>query len=161
MRDAIDVDPARCDVGRDEHGNLVGFEIIECPLTRVLALVAVNRLGANPAGMQMTHDAIRAVLVERGTPGVEYEVIDKLAHRTCQNVTMTFRGARVPETNLLAEGAGDLYPRFGRTMEWDTAAPQAVLEAAGGRLLAMDGSELRYGKPGWANPAFLCTGFGH
>ena len=61
----------------------------------------------------------------------------------------------------LAEGAGDLYPRFGRTMEWDTAAPQAILEAAGGVLCAMDGTPLRYGKPGWANPPFLCTGCGH
>ena len=58
----------------------------------------------------------------------------------------------------LAEGAADLYPRFGRTMEWDTAAPQAVLEAAGGHLRAMDGTRLGYGKPGWANPAFICTG---
>jgi len=61
----------------------------------------------------------------------------------------------------LAEGAGDLYPRFGRTMEWDTAAPQAVLEAAGGRLCGMEGVPLAYGKPGWANPPFLCTGCGH
>lgn len=58
----------------------------------------------------------------------------------------------------LAEGAGDLYPRFGRTMEWDTAAPQAVLEAAGGRLCAMDGSPLGYGKPDWENPPFVCHG---
>ena len=58
----------------------------------------------------------------------------------------------------LAEGAGDLYPRFGRTMEWDTAAPQAVLEAAGGRVRRMDGGALLYGKPDWANPPFLCTG---
>jgi len=58
----------------------------------------------------------------------------------------------------VAEGAGDLYPRFGRTMEWDTGAPQAVLEAAGGRLCDMDGAALGYGKPGWENPAFVCTG---
>lgn len=58
----------------------------------------------------------------------------------------------------VAEGAGDLYPRFGRTMEWDTAAPQAVLEAAGGRVRRMDGGELLYGKPDWANPPFICTG---
>lgn len=58
----------------------------------------------------------------------------------------------------LAEGAGDLYPRFGRTMEWDTAAPQAVLEAAGGRLCGMDGTPLGYGKPGWENPPFVCQG---
>ncbi len=61
----------------------------------------------------------------------------------------------------LAEGAGDLYPRFGRTMEWDTAAPQAILEAAGGRLCGMDGTMLAYGKAGWANPPFVCTGCGH
>jgi 3'(2'), 5'-bisphosphate nucleotidase len=58
----------------------------------------------------------------------------------------------------LAEGAGDLYPRFGRTMEWDTAAPQAVLEAAGGVVQLMDGNPLTYGKPGWENPPFICTG---
>jgi len=58
----------------------------------------------------------------------------------------------------VAEGAGDLYPRFGRTMEWDTAGPQAVLEAAGGRLCTMDGAALGYGKPGWENPPFVCTG---
>jgi 3'(2'), 5'-bisphosphate nucleotidase len=64
----------------------------------------------------------------------------------------------------VAEGVADLYPRFGRTMEWDTAAPQAVLEAAGGRCRIMgDGysgkaGRLGYGKPGWENPSFVCTG---
>lgn len=58
----------------------------------------------------------------------------------------------------LAEGAGDLYPRFGTTMEWDTAGPQAVLEAAGGACLAADGAPLGYGKPGWRNGDFLCRG---
>jgi len=58
----------------------------------------------------------------------------------------------------LAEGIADLYPRFGRTMEWDTAAPQAVLEAAGGTVRTLDGSPLLYGKPGWENPHFVCTG---
>jgi 3'(2'), 5'-bisphosphate nucleotidase len=58
----------------------------------------------------------------------------------------------------LAEGVADLYPRFGRTMEWDTAAPQAGLEAAGGRVLTIDGVPLRYGKPGWENPHFICWG---
>jgi 3'(2'), 5'-bisphosphate nucleotidase len=58
----------------------------------------------------------------------------------------------------LAEGIADLYPRFGRTMEWDTCAPQAVLEAAGGTVRTFDGGELGYGKPGWENPHFVCTG---
>ncbi|HSU04293.1 MAG TPA: 3'(2'),5'-bisphosphate nucleotidase CysQ [Acetobacteraceae bacterium] len=58
----------------------------------------------------------------------------------------------------LAEGVADLYPRFGRTMEWDTAAPQALLEAAGGSVRRLDGDPLGYGKPGWENPHFVCTG---
>ncbi len=58
----------------------------------------------------------------------------------------------------IAEGKVDLYPRFGRTMEWDTAAAQAVLEAAGGKVCRTDGTPLRYGKPGFENPHFICTG---
>jgi 3'(2'), 5'-bisphosphate nucleotidase len=58
----------------------------------------------------------------------------------------------------VAEGEADLYPRFGRTMEWDTCSPQAVLEAAGGRVTTMDGQRLRYGKAGWDNPHFVCWG---
>jgi 3'(2'), 5'-bisphosphate nucleotidase len=58
----------------------------------------------------------------------------------------------------LAEGLADFYPRLGRTMEWDTAAPQAVLEAAGGSTRTFDGETLLYGKPGFENPPFLCHG---
>ncbi len=58
----------------------------------------------------------------------------------------------------LAEGVADFYPRLGRTMEWDTAAPQAVLEAAGGAVLTRAGQPLRYGKPGWENPDFFAWG---
>jgi 3'(2'), 5'-bisphosphate nucleotidase len=57
---------------------------------------------------------------------------------------------------LLAAGEADFYPRLGRTMEWDTAAGDAVLRAAGGLVLRYDDRrELHYGKPGWENPYFL------
>jgi 3'(2'), 5'-bisphosphate nucleotidase len=60
---------------------------------------------------------------------------------------------------LVACGEADLYPRFGRTMEWDIAAGHAVLAAAGGRVRCVaDGSELRYGKPGLDNPDFWAEG---
>lgn len=59
---------------------------------------------------------------------------------------------------LIATGDADLYPRLGRTMEWDTAAGHAVLAAAGGRVEELNGSELRYGKPGFSNPHFLAMG---
>lgn len=59
---------------------------------------------------------------------------------------------------LVAEGAADLYPRFGRTMEWDTAAGHAVLRAAGGSVRTVEGAELVYGKPGRDNPSFIARG---
>ena len=61
---------------------------------------------------------------------------------------------------LLASGEADLYPRFGRTMEWDTAAGHAVLSAAGGHVETETGEPLTYGKAmrGYDNPAFIARG---
>ena len=59
---------------------------------------------------------------------------------------------------LVAAGEADLYPRLGPTMEWDTAAGDAVLRAARGRVLRFDNqTPLRYGKPGFRNPHFLAV----
>jgi 3'(2'), 5'-bisphosphate nucleotidase len=65
---------------------------------------------------------------------------------------------------LIAAGEADLYPRFGRTMQWDTAAGQAVLVAAGGSVRDLSGLMLAYGKQDaagsddFANPAFIASG---
>lgn len=61
---------------------------------------------------------------------------------------------------LVAEGEADVYPRFGPTMEWDTAAGHAVLCAAGGAVLKPDGSEFAYGKAdeGFRNGPFVAWG---
>ncbi len=59
---------------------------------------------------------------------------------------------------LVAAGEADLYPRLGPTMEWDTAAGHAVLSAAGGAVVNLDGTPFRYGKPGFRNPHFIATG---
>ena len=61
---------------------------------------------------------------------------------------------------LIAEGKADIYPRFGPTNEWDTAAGQGVLEAAGGEVVTTDGQPLAYGKPGFANPHFIARSKG-
>jgi 3'(2'), 5'-bisphosphate nucleotidase len=58
----------------------------------------------------------------------------------------------------VAEGEADLYARFGPTMEWDSAAGQAIVEAAGGAVVDLDAAPLRYGKAGWRNPDFVCHG---
>ncbi|MEL7543947.1 MAG: inositol monophosphatase family protein, partial [Pseudomonadota bacterium] len=59
---------------------------------------------------------------------------------------------------LIAAGEADVYPRFGPTMEWDTAAGDAVLRAAGGRVECTEGRLFRYGKPGYRNTAFIARG---
>jgi 3'(2'), 5'-bisphosphate nucleotidase len=59
---------------------------------------------------------------------------------------------------LIAAGEADLYPRLGRTMEWDIAAGHAVLAAAGGSVRDLQGAPLRYGKPGFVNPHFPASG---
>lgn len=57
---------------------------------------------------------------------------------------------------LVATGEADLYPRLGRTMEWDTAAGDAVLRGAGGQVVRFDNHQpLAYGKAGWDNPFFI------
>lgn len=57
---------------------------------------------------------------------------------------------------LVATGEADIYPRVGRTMEWDTAAGHAVLHGAGGKVVRFDDhSPLVYGKEGYANPFFI------
>lgn len=60
----------------------------------------------------------------------------------------------------VAEGLADLYPRLGRTMEWDTAAAHGVLKYAGGHVDTLEGSPLIYGKDGLDNPHFVAYGTG-
>jgi 3'(2'), 5'-bisphosphate nucleotidase len=61
---------------------------------------------------------------------------------------------------LIATGEADIYPRLGRTMEWDTAAGHAVLDAAGGNVATIDGRPFTYGKveEKFANPFFVARG---
>lgn len=102
----------------------------------------------------------------RAVPAVGPVVVASSAHRDAE--TDAFIAGRRPSRiaragsalkfGLLARGAADLYPRFGRTMEWDTAAGHAVLAAAGGDVRTVDGGALRYGKPGFANPPFIARG---
>jgi 3'(2'), 5'-bisphosphate nucleotidase len=61
---------------------------------------------------------------------------------------------------VVAEGRADLYPRFGPTMEWDTAAGQAVVEGAGGQVLTLAGTRMRYNKESLLNPYFIVSGAG-
>jgi 3'(2'), 5'-bisphosphate nucleotidase len=89
------------------------------------------------------------------------------SHAADERVKVEALGERVQGTMVagsslkfcrLAEGVADLYPRFGTTMEWDTAAGHAVLAAAGGSVSTLEGAPLTYGKPGIRNPHFIARG---
>ncbi len=115
------------------------------------------------------HDAAgRHAIAARRAPEAGITVVASRHYRDDPRLAPFLAGHRVEAVRhmgsalkfcLLAEGEADLYPRFGPTMEWDTAAPQAVLEAAGGAVRLLEGgAPLRYGKPDWRNPPFVCTG---
>ena len=122
--------------------------------------VAWKRTAAGEQAIRARHppEAGMHVLASRFSGMTDKRLTAFLEGRPVAEVTTMGSALKIVR---LAEGLGDLYPRFGRTMEWDTAAPQAILEAAGGQICDMDGAPLRYGKPSWANPPFLCTGCGH
>jgi 3'(2'), 5'-bisphosphate nucleotidase len=94
-------------------------------------------------------------------------VVHSRSHENSRRLAEYFQGRPVVERKqcgsalkfgVLAAGDADFYPRFGTTMEWDTAAGQAVLEAAGGHVFGLDGAPLAYGKPGLKNDGFLAWG---
>jgi len=59
---------------------------------------------------------------------------------------------------MLAEGSADIYPRFGNTREWDTAAGDSILRAAGGSVRTLNGEKLCYGKKNFLNGEFVAYG---
>lgn len=88
-----------------------------------------------------------------GDPATEAFLADlKIAGRTSAGSSLKFC--------LIAEGEADVYPRFGPTMEWDIAAGEAVLRAAGGRVVDTNGQPMRYGKAagGFRNGGFVAWG---
>jgi 3'(2'), 5'-bisphosphate nucleotidase len=93
------------------------------------------------------------VVVSRSHPGAEAEAFLR-ALGTYDTVQI---GSSL-KFCLVAEGSADIYPRFGPTREWDTAAGHCVLSSAGGAMTDLHGQPLRYSKPDLLNPPFIATG---
>ena len=74
------------------------------------------------------------------------------------NISKTMSTGSSVKFCLIAAGEADVYPRFGATMEWDTAAGDAVLRAAGGRVVGLDGKDFKYGKNKYKNDPFIALG---
>ncbi len=135
--------------------------VVGVPVTGEIFLGIVGRGAAKRQG------TTRTPITARKPPPEGLTVLASRSHGDASALDAFLRGRKVANianygSSLkfcrMAEGLADLYPRQGRTMEWDTAAAHAVLEAAGGAIFTMDGAPLRYGKPGWENPHFYATG---
>jgi 3'(2'), 5'-bisphosphate nucleotidase len=155
--------------GNDEFAVNIGLIRNGRPVLGVVAIPAAGELfgGIVGRGAWKRVGSAETVIGARLPPDEGLTVLASRYHGNSTRLDDFLRDKRVAKLiNFgssvkfcrLAEGIADLYPRFGRTMEWDTCAPQAVLEAAGGTVRTMEGEELRYGKPGWENPHFVCTG---
>ena len=86
------------------------------------------------------------------------EFIEKISSK--KEVKTVSKGSSL-KLCLVAEGKADVYPRFAPTMEWDTAAGQAVVEFSGGKVLDTEGSPLRYNKENLLNPYFIALRKGY
>jgi 3'(2'),5'-bisphosphate nucleotidase len=117
--------------GKVENDRIVGERAIHAASAGPMRVVASRSHG---------HDALAELC---GTLGVEEDVSVGSSLKFC----------------LLATGAARLYPRFTPTMEWDTAAGEAVLQGAGGTVLEISGAPLRYGRPElkFTNPFFVAA----
>ncbi|NJC34204.1 3'(2'), 5'-bisphosphate nucleotidase [Sphingomonas jejuensis] len=156
--------------GRDHH--TVNIALVEAGRA-TLAIVSAPALGRLWGGDVVAGDAwtrdlpggprrpVRARVPDASPVGLASRSVDSAETRDWfarAGVTQIDRIGSSLKLCLIAEGAADLYPRHGPTSEWDIAAGQAVLEAAGGRVLTASGAPLRYGKRGCANPPFVAAG---
>lgn len=134
--------------------------------------VAENRFSAwqakvAPAG-QLPAQAQRQKMQIRKAPAEGLTAIASKSHRSpetnafleAHNISNIISAGSSLKFCLIAAGEADLYPRHGRTMEWDTAAGQAVAEAAGARVTTLELEPLAYGKKqrGYDNPFFIVWG---
>ena len=149
---------------RDGKGSFtVNIALIKngAPILGVVYAPALKRLFSGVVGQEAHED--QSGINVRSTPGDGIVAVASISHRdqqtndwlTNKGISKTVSIGSSLKFCLLACGEADVYPRFGPTMEWDTAAGDAILRAAGGTVENPDGSRLVYGKPGYKNTAFI------
>ena len=149
----------------------VNIALIEngSPTLGVVFAPALDRLFAGGAalGAFVEDKGVRRAIACRVPPAEGLTVVASRSHGDADALSEFLAGRKVAsQTNagsslklcLVAAGEADVYPRLGRTMEWDIAAGDAVLRAAGGLVRTLDGPALRYGKADFANPHFAAWG---
>ena len=150
-------------IGLIEDGRPV-MGVVHGPAKRVT--YAANGPGS---AIRITGSGAPEKIAARTPPAEGIVVIHSRSHENSRRLAEYFADKPAPilrrdicgsalKFGVLAAGEADFYPRFGTTMEWDTAAGQAVLEAAGGCVLDLNGAPLRYGKHDLKNSGFLAWG---
>ncbi len=149
------------------------FGLVYAPARALLALTAADGVavkaelrpeprGADFSALRPTPLKVRAANPQALTAVVSHSHNDAPTEAFLSGLNITERSSAGSAVKFLAlaEGRADVYPRFGPTMEWDTAAGHAVLEAAGGRVATVNGTPLSYGKveSGLRNPGFVAWG---
>lgn len=167
LLDPLDGTKSFIDGGEDYSVN-VGLIIAGAPVLGLLLAPRSGVLWAGAAGLgawRADATGARTAIAARAMPQPPVAVTSRshLDAKTRAYVAAIPGCAMLPSGSslkfcLLAEGAADIYPRFGPTSEWDTAAGHAILLAAGGAVLVAGGAPLRYGKPQCRNAGFLALG---
>ena len=145
----------------------VNIALIEdgVPVLGVVFAPALDRMyaGAIGLGAWLEVQGKRQAIECRSIPEDGLDVVASRSHGDADALDHFLNGRLVRSLKsagsslkicLIAEGEADLYPRLGRTMEWDIAAGHAVLAAAGGQIHALNGDVLSYGKRDLSNPHF-------
>lgn len=140
------------------------------PILGVVYAPAMDRMyyAARGAGAWKAEGAAAAAIrIGRGASG-RTRVVASRSHGSGEEGLDRFTGAAEEcdfiamgsslKFCLVAEGAADIYPRLGPTMEWDTAAAQCVVEQAGGTVTDLEGNAMLYNKPVLLNPGFVARG---
>lgn len=137
------------------------------PVLGVVYAPALDCLYAGHGTLAFTESAgARTSISCRNTPKLGLTVVGSRSHGDDHALNAFLDGKAVHEIIpvgsslklcLIAAGQADLYPRLGRTMEWDIAAGHAILLSAGGMVNDLDGEPLTYGKPGLDNPHFVAS----
>jgi len=146
------------------------------PILGVVFAPAINQLfmGAAGIGARISHDHGETYLPLLPSlaasihldPATPLRILSSRSHRNGAELFEFLKDFPCHEVKpigsslkfcYLATGEGDIYPRFGPTMEWDTAAGDAIIRSVGGLTVDLGGNPLRYGKAGFINPYFIAT----
>lgn len=151
----------------------VNIALIEggVPVLGVVFAPALDRMyaGASEVAAYLEVKGVRQRIGCRSIPDDGMDVVASRSHGDIEALDRFLQGRVVRSLKsagsslkicMVAEGAADLYPRLGRTMEWDIAAGHAVLAAAGGQIHVLNGDVLSYGKQDLSNPHFYaCSAY--